>query len=101
MDMHEEPEQPTPLTMYVDALADACRQFSSVELCLVWRQSFAMSRRARSTEDKLRLIRLRDAFLDEFQRRDPAALEAWLSSSVPPDMAPIAFFGDKLPDPSW
>jgi len=100
MAIHAQPDDPRPVMRYADALADACRDFSTLELCLVWRQSFALSRRAQKAEDKLRLIRLRQAFLDEFQRRDPEALQAWLSSPVSPELAPIAYFKPRMPHES-
>jgi hypothetical protein len=47
-------------------------------LCIVWRESYWDLRDQTSCEALLRVVRLRQRCLDELERRDPAALRAWL-----------------------
>ena len=51
-------------------LVASCRRFSTVELCLAWQQTFLMDDRTRDPRERLRNARIREAFLDKFERRD-------------------------------
>ena len=88
-------EEPSALVPDTSGLVESCRRFSTVELCLAWQQTFLMDDRTRDPRERLRNARIREAFLDEFERRDPDALHAWLTSAVSPRHAPIAFFGPE------
>ncbi|MBA2465500.1 MAG: hypothetical protein H0V42_11090 [Nocardioidaceae bacterium] len=60
----------------------AVRDLSDQELCQVWRVSFRALHRAHTTASRQRVVSLRQAYLDEFERRNPAALSAWLHSGA-------------------
>lgn len=53
---------------------------TDVELCHAWRQSFALLHTARSAAGVLRVTTLRQSYLDEMERRHPAAFRSWLES---------------------
>ena len=74
------------------SLEDACRGFSTLELCLAWQQTFTVVGRTRGPAEVMRLLVVRQAFLDELARRDPAGLDAWMASQRPVHDAPTAFF---------
>ena len=89
--------QPDPVS-HLDAvtdlagsLEDACRDFSTVELCEAWQQTFVAGGTV-SPPQAMRLLVVRQAFLDELARRNPAGLEAWMASLTPVHAAPTAFF---------
>jgi hypothetical protein len=72
--------QPVPLTEHValtipDTLQDD-------DLCLAWCSSYVALERATSWESRLRVVRLRALYLDEMERRNPAALGEWLESGA-------------------
>ncbi|WP_027862104.1 hypothetical protein [Marmoricola sp. URHB0036] len=52
------------------------------QLCRLWRESFWILREPASPVTVLRLVALREACLDELERRDAAALHAWLESGA-------------------
>ncbi len=53
---------------------------STPELVAAWRGSGWQLRTCRSAADMTHLVRLRQAYLDELERRDPAGVEAWMRS---------------------
>lgn len=61
----------------VDALSDQ-------ELCRVWRASFSALQSARTSVARMQMVRLRQASLDELERRNPPALGAWLARDHEP-----------------
>ena len=79
------------------SIADACRTFTTVELCLAWNQTFALYEATADCTERLRILTVREAFLDELERRDPAGLEAWLCSRRPAHEAPTMFFAAAPP----
>ena len=52
------------------------------QLCRLWRETFWILREPASPVTVLRLVALREACLDELERRDAAALHAWLESGA-------------------
>jgi len=52
------------------------------DLLQVWRRSYTELVRQHSPDAVLRIVQLRAACLDELERRDRAALEAWLESGA-------------------
>ena len=74
------------------SLEEACRSFTTLELCLAWQQTFTITTDAPGPTHAMRLLIVRQAFLDELARRDPAGLDAWLASLSPVHDAPTAFF---------
>jgi hypothetical protein len=53
-----------------------------LQLCRLWRESFWVLRRPAPPVTVLCLVALREACLDELERRDAAALHAWLDSGA-------------------
>jgi hypothetical protein len=51
-------------------------------LCHGWRASFTCLATARSAAERTELVHLRQAYLDEMERRHPAGLRAWLESGA-------------------
>ncbi len=52
------------------------------QLCRLWRESFWVLREPAPPATVLRVVALREACLDELERRDAAALHAWLDSGA-------------------
>jgi hypothetical protein len=52
------------------------------DLCLAWCSSYVALERATTWESRLRVVRLRAMYLDEMERRDAVALDAWLGSGA-------------------
>jgi hypothetical protein len=84
-----------------DVIADAgsldelCHRMSTPELCLAWHQTFTLVSHADTPHRQMRVLVLREAFLDELVRRDPDGLDAWICSPVPAHAAPTAFFSGR------
>ena len=76
-----------PLT----AVECEARELTDKALCDVWRASFLQLREATSPTLQARIVAARHVYLDELARRNPAGLNAWLSSGtgVPEDASPI------------
>lgn len=64
------------------AWAPAVQTLSDNELCLAWRASFTVLQSAESPAARGQLVTLRQAYLDDIERRDPVALDAWLTSGA-------------------
>ena len=54
---------------------------SDADLCRQWRRSFAHLTDAPTQHARAHVVRRRQAYLDELERRHPEALAAWLASS--------------------
>jgi hypothetical protein len=81
--------EPTPVVDEVtlevpDMLEDA-------DLCLAWCSSYVALQRAETAESRMRLVLVRALYLDELERRNPAALAEWLSSGARAAAPPHAF----------
>jgi hypothetical protein len=51
-------------------------------LCLAWRRSFIALEQCRSVAMRVRVVQLRELYLEELERRNPAGLSAWLESGA-------------------
>ncbi|WP_432946016.1 hypothetical protein ACQPXM_07120 [Kribbella sp. CA-253562] len=60
---------------------DRVRQLTTAELCSAWILS-GQQLRAASSSGALPLVRLRQLYLDELERRDPVGFNAWLASTA-------------------
>jgi hypothetical protein len=78
-----------------ESLDELCHRMSTPELCLAWHQTFTLVNHADAPHRQMRVLVLREAFLDELVRRDPDGLDAWICSPVPAHAAPTAFFGGR------
>jgi hypothetical protein len=73
-----------PAAAHVGALSDA-------ELCLEWRRSFTVLQAAESALHRARVVDVRQALLDEMERRNPSALRSWLTSGARAASGPDRF----------
>ncbi len=69
------------------------------DLCRLWRSTFWRLRDPRTREELERVITLRAACLDEFERRDPAAIRSWLDSGARAADGPERFRGVPRDEP--
>lgn len=93
----ERPDRPTPADRPVEALDDE-------DLFKLWRRTFWELDTQPSVEEVAWLVALRQSCLDELGRRNPVALQAWLSSNARASSGPERFWaaepdrGDAHPD---
>ena len=71
------------------------RAIDNLTLCRGWRESFALLNDARSMEDRLSVVQLRETYLDELYRRSPRGLAAWFASGPRASSNPLAFLTDQ------
>ncbi len=70
------------------------------QLCRLWRESFWVLRDPVPSGTVLRLVALRGACLDELERRDASALQAWLDSGARASSGPEKYLAHPaLPCP--
>jgi hypothetical protein len=80
----------------VERIAQALRELDDTDLCCLWRHTFWELRGRHSPDDVLQLVALRACCLDELDRRNPSALQAWLSSGARASGGPERFwYGDS------
>ncbi len=65
------------------------------DLCEAWRSSFVALQRATSVESRMRVVRMRELYLDELERRNPDALTAWLHGGARAASDPSRHWGTK------
>jgi hypothetical protein len=73
---------------------DAARmvgRLSDGELCEMWRATFWELHEQHTGDERLTLVMLRQTCLDELGRRNPEALQAWLSSGARASSGPDRF----------
>ncbi len=68
------------------------------QLCRLWRESFWVLRGSGPAGTKLCVVSLREACLDELERRHAAALHAWLDSGARASSGPEKYL-DHPPPP--
>ena len=68
------------------------------QLCRLWRESFWVLRASGPAGTKLCVVSLREACLDELERRHAAALHAWLDSGARASSGPEKYL-DHPPPP--
>ena len=76
------------------------RALSTAELCRHWQESFEALRCATTAAARLRIVETRQYCLDEFERRDPIGLKAWLGDSASAAGDPSRFLIRDGEDPS-
>lgn len=72
-------------------LRPSVAELTDVQLVRAWRISFAVLQDVRTAMARERVVALRQAYLDEMERRDPAAFGAWLESGAGAAGAPDNF----------
>jgi hypothetical protein len=78
------PPMPEP-DVTESAWADDLEDLESLDdqaLCLAWRRSFLVLQAAASTRARMIVVRQRERFLDELDRRSPQGLAAWMASGA-------------------
>jgi hypothetical protein len=61
---------------------DELSSLSDAALCQAWRVSFSELRDSPSQSQRMRIVEERQQYLDEFERRNPEGLMAWLASGA-------------------
>jgi hypothetical protein len=74
------------------------RHCTTRELCRAWSRSQAMLREVTDPARRLRLVALRQAYLDTMERRDPIGFALWISLSPPGRVPPDVYIGRVGPD---
>jgi hypothetical protein len=64
-------------------------------LCLAWRHSFLLLEGARSEPERMRVVRQRERYLDELQRRCPQGFAAWLAAGARASGNPLPFLVER------
>lgn len=67
---------------------------SDLEVCHAWRRSFVVLDSVSNPRDRLAVVQLREAYLDELDRRQPRALRAWLAAGGRAASGPDKYFRD-------
>lgn len=67
-----------------ELLAGPVHSLEDQPLCLAWSDSFVELKRARTVSDRLELVNLRQAYLDELEQRNGYGFRAWLRSGARP-----------------
>ena len=76
--------------------APAVRSLSDDELCTAWLTSYAAMQAAPSA-DRARIVTLRQAYLEDLERRNPRGLRAWLDSGAEASGNPATFLAAEPP----
>lgn len=66
---------------------------SDQDLCLAWESSGRTLQRCSSPGERLEAVRVRQACLDELERRRPDAVRAWMLAGADPDSSPTRYLG--------
>ena len=69
-------------------MSSAVEDLDDLQLCRVWHRSYFSLREARSVGQRCKIVALRQACMEEMERRDPDGLRSWLASSPHPFEAP-------------
>jgi len=80
----------SPLAESLPAPADL-RDLDDAELCLVWRHTFVALEAPLPVPHHVEVVLLREAILDELQRRCPAGFEAWLAAGARAPSNPLPY----------
>lgn len=70
---------------------EVVRQLDDRALCRLWRQTFWDMRDQQSVTQRAAVVRLRQACLEELERRNPAAVATWLGSGARASSGPERF----------
>jgi phage shock protein PspC (stress-responsive transcriptional regulator) len=57
-------------------------ELSDDALCLAWRASFSALQKAGSVAERVHVVEVRRAYLEELERRNPPGVAAWLASGA-------------------
>jgi hypothetical protein len=79
--------------MWSVAVRSAAAGLTDSELCRAWVASFGLLESVPDSAALERVVVLRQCYLDELERRDPAALAAWLHSGARASSSPGRYLG--------
>lgn len=82
------PEEPVEAAVF----APSVQELADPALCRAWRESYQWLEGTCSPALHAYVVTLRQAYLDELERRDPAGLQAWLASAPRSRGGPDRFF---------
>jgi hypothetical protein len=74
--------RPDQAQFWSTTAAAAARALGDRDLCRAWCTSFDVLQSAGDDKARARIVALRQAYLDELDRRDPLGLRAWLDSGA-------------------
>jgi len=86
------PDPPLPVVHDFAGVARTLGELSDEELCLAWRRSFVQLQNSPSPGQRSAMADVRRAYLDELERRQPAAFIAWIESGPRAAGDPAKFF---------
>jgi hypothetical protein len=79
-----------------DDAQSGTQSLTDAQLCTAWRVSFSALEKARTEQQRLRIVEERQDCLDELERRNPHGLAAWLASGARAAGDPTRFVvGDR------
>jgi hypothetical protein len=70
-------------------------ELTDEQLCDEWRTSYLALQGRVSRRRLMRIVQERQRYLDEFERRNPGALTAWLGSGAWASSTPLPFLREK------
>lgn len=68
------------------------------QLCLEWRASYVALQGPVSHRQLIRIVRERQGYLDELERRSPQGFTAWLASGAWASSTPLPYLTENPPD---
>jgi len=81
LDTAQWPAAPDPATIE-KSLPIPPESLDDDALCWAWRRSYVVLQRTRSPDTRLHIVEVRQAYLDELERRNAMGLSAWLASGA-------------------
>jgi hypothetical protein len=74
--------RPDKARIWASAATSTARALNDHDLCRAWCTSFEVLQSTSDVDARARIVSLRQAYLDELERRDPQGLRAWLDSGA-------------------
>ena len=84
-------ELEVPSVLTADLLAGPVHSLDDDELCRGWVGSFVAIKLSRSCDERLELVNLRQAYLDELESRNAFGFRAWLRAGARPHDNPARY----------
>lgn len=82
----------TPVSATLFEPIAPARALPTEELCLAWRRSYLQLQRAADDHTRQQIIRARQAYLDELERRDGTGFTQWLAGGARAGSDPRRYF---------
>lgn len=81
-----------------DAVPAATPSWTDAELCQAWRTSFLALERSHDLDRRTELVRARQSYLDEIERRHPVGFARWLYAGARPASDPSRYLTQARAD---